>query len=102
MSSSTRSWSQRVGGIVVGKKWGGFASVLSAGMAAVCLLLANGCGGKGATNVITVSISSSSGITLILGQSTTLTSTVSGATNTNVTWSNLQYTTTTTTNGKTT
>src|SRR5215472_13405982 len=92
---------QRVGEIV-GKKWRGIANVLSTGIAAVGVLLANGCGGKGATNVVTVSISSSSGIILILGQSTTLNATVSGTGNTKVTWSNCQYTTTTTTNGKTT
>jgi hypothetical protein len=59
-----------------------------------------GCGGSGSSaNVITVSVTSSAGSTLILGQSTTLTATVSGATNTNVNWTpGCQFTTTTVTN----
>ena len=54
-----------------------------------------GCGG-GTTNVIAVSVSSSVGNVLILGQSTTLTASVTGATNTNVNWETCMYTTTTT------
>lgn len=69
----------------------------------VLALLSSGCGkGSSAANVVSVSLFSSSGTNLILGQSTTLTASVTGATNTNVTWSPCQYTTTTTTNGKTT
>ncbi len=48
-------------------------------------LFSSGCG-SGTTNVITVNISSSVGNTLIVGQSTTLTATATGATNTNITW----------------
>jgi DNA-binding beta-propeller fold protein YncE len=46
----------------------------------------SGCGGSSSANVITVSVTSSVGTVLILGQSTTLTATVTGSTNTNVTW----------------
>lgn len=78
-------------------------SLLCAALAAIGLLWANGCGkGTSAANVVTVNVSSSVGNVLILGQSTTLTATVNGATNTNVTWNKCQYTTTTTTNGKST
>ena len=73
--------------------------MLGAAFAAVCILLLNGCGSKNAANVITVTVTPSTG--LILGQSVTLTATVTGANTTKVTWSKLQYTTTTTTNGKT-
>ena len=79
-------------------------NVVGIGLAAVCPLL-SGCGGKGnAANVITVTITSSSGMNLILGQSTTLTATVNGANNPKVNWTPVcQYTTTTTdSNGKTT
>ena len=63
-----------------------------------------GCGSSSNTaNVVTVTVSSSVGSILILGQSTTLTATVNGATNTNVNWEPGQpdgtpctYTTTTT------
>ena len=71
-------------------------SVLLTGLAAVCLLL-SGCGSKSTANVITVTIGSSSGISLILGQSTTLTATVSGSSNPDVNWTPVcQFTTTTT------
>jgi DNA-binding beta-propeller fold protein YncE len=73
------------------------SSYLTLAVLAPCLLL-SGCGSK--TNgaiVTTVSIGSSvvSDI-LILGQSTTLTATVVGPSNTNVTWVGCTYTTTTT------
>ena len=77
------------------------SSVVLAGIAAICLFLTNGCGNKNTANVVSVTVTPASD-SLILGQSVTLTATVGGATNTNVTWSKLQYTTTTTTNGKTT
>ena len=54
-----------------------------------------GCGGSSNANVVTVAVASSAGTVLILGQSTTLTATVSGATNTTVNWQPCQYTTTT-------
>jgi len=58
------------------------------------LLSLNGCGGGSGPNVVTISLSSSVGNVLILGQSTTLTATVSGSTNTNVNWGVCTYTTT--------
>jgi DNA-binding beta-propeller fold protein YncE len=60
------------------------------------LHLLSGCGSGSGANVITISVTSSVGDVLILGQSTTLTATVTGATNTNVNWEACQYTTTTT------
>lgn len=89
-------------GETVGVRLRKILTFLGTGFAALCLLLLSGCGGKGnAANVVTVSVIPSP-IFLILGQSQTLTATVNGATNTNVTWSPCQYTTTTTTNGKAT
>ena len=72
------------------------SSYLALAIMAPCLLL-SGCGGSssGAT-VTSVFITSSVGNTLILGQSTTLTATVTGPTNTDVTWVGCTYTTTTT------
>jgi DNA-binding beta-propeller fold protein YncE len=71
--------------------------IAGSAIAALCLLLP-GCGGKGnAANVITVAVGSSSGPSLILGQSTTLTATVTGATSSDVNWTPVcQFTTTTT------
>ncbi|HVH71433.1 MAG TPA: hypothetical protein VNB49_10030, partial [Candidatus Dormibacteraeota bacterium] len=80
-------------------------NILGAGLAALGVLLSSGCGGGAkSANVITINITSSSGQSLILGQSTTLTATVTGATNPNVNWTPVcQYTTTTTdSTGKTT
>jgi DNA-binding beta-propeller fold protein YncE len=60
--------------------------------------LATGCGGsKSATNAVTVTIQSSIGNTIIVGQSTTLTASVTGGTTTNtaVNWQPCQFTTTT-------
>jgi DNA-binding beta-propeller fold protein YncE len=88
-------------GEIVGVKLREVSSILGTALAALCILLSGGCGKGNSANVVTVSVSSTA-TTLILGQSATLTATVSGATNTNVTWSPCQYTTTTTTNGKTT
>ncbi len=62
-------------------------------LAALCLLWLNGCSSTGA-NIVTVLVSSSVGNLLILGQSTTLTATVNGATNVDVNWLPCQYTTT--------
>jgi len=69
----------------------------------------SGCGGSSTANVVTVTVSSSVGSILILGQSTTLTATVSGATNLNVNWepstpkgTPCTYTTTTTNSSGTT
>jgi len=71
------------------------SSYLALAVIAPCLLF-NGCGGgsSGAT-VTSVFITSSVGPTLILGQSTTLTATVTGPTNTDVKWVGCTYTTTT-------
>jgi DNA-binding beta-propeller fold protein YncE len=91
-------------GEIVATKLGTMRNFLAAGVAVAGLLLSGCGGGGGAANVITITISSSSGLNLILGQSTTLTTTVNGATNTNVNWTPqflaskapCQYTTTTT------
>jgi DNA-binding beta-propeller fold protein YncE len=79
------------------------SKLIGFGLAAICLASLNGCGTGGGANVITISVMSSVGNSIILGQSTTLTATVTGATNTNVNWEPCQYTTTTTnSNGTTT
>jgi DNA-binding beta-propeller fold protein YncE len=61
-----------------------------------CLWLA-GCGSSSGANVVTVSVVSSVGNAIILGESTTLTATVTGGTSTNtmVNWQACQFTTTT-------
>src|SRR6266481_961196 len=67
------------------------------GVAIACLWLA-GCSSSGnATNTVTVSVISSLGQNIIVGQSTTLTATVTGGTtsNTAVNWQPCQFTTTT-------
>jgi hypothetical protein len=90
-------------GEIVGVKHREVLKMLGAALAALCVFLSAGCGGGSTANVITVTVTPST--SLILGQSVTLTATVTGGTgtpNTNVTWSKLQYTTTSTTNGKTT
>lgn len=71
-------------------------------LAVLCLFSSGGCGGKNGANVVTVVVTASGSTTLILGQSINLTATVSGTSNLMVNWSKLQYTMTTTTNGKTT
>ena len=86
-----------MGDIVATKVWK-LSKFLGSWLAAICLLSLSGCGSKTATgNVVTVTLFSSVGNGIILGQSTTLTATVNGATNTKVTWPNIpcQYTTTT-------
>ncbi|HKE33988.1 MAG TPA: hypothetical protein VKB66_02250 [Candidatus Acidoferrum sp.] len=87
-------------GEIVGVKHRAVLKIFGAAFAALCVFLSAGCGGGSSANVVTVAVTPST--SLILGQSVTLTATVTGATNTNVTWSKLQYTTTSTTNGKTT
>jgi DNA-binding beta-propeller fold protein YncE len=62
-------------------------------LSAVVLLAVAGCGGGSNTNVVTVAVSPSS-TTIIVSQSTTFTSIVSGATDLNVTWA-CTFTTTT-------
>jgi hypothetical protein len=59
--------------------------------------LAAGCGSKSTVNAVTVTVSSSLGPTIIVGQATTLTATVTGGTTTNtaVNWQPCQFTTTT-------
>jgi hypothetical protein len=61
-------------------------SLLGPWLVAMGLLSMSGCGSSSTANVVTVIVSSSVGTILILGESTTLTATVNGATNTNVTW----------------
>ena len=89
-------------GEIVGMRLRRVTNFLGIGFAAICLVLSNGCSKSTPANVITVTVSSSVGSILILGQSTTLTATVSGASNTNVSWEVCQYTTTTTTGTTTT
>jgi hypothetical protein len=73
-------------GVIVGMKLRKILTFLGLLLVVPGLLLLNGCGGSSSANVITVSVTSSVGTVLILGQSTTLTATVTGSTNTNVTW----------------
>src|SRR5216684_8406328 len=66
--------------------------------AAIAGIWLGGCGGSGtATNTVTVSVISSLGQNIIVGQSTALTATVTGGTtsNTAVNWQPCQFTTTT-------
>lgn len=75
-------------------KLGKISSFAALAVLAPCLF-SSGCGSKSnGAIVITVSVISSAGSTLILGQSTTLNATVVGATNTNVNWQPCMYTTT--------
>ncbi len=80
-------------------KWRKFSSTIAWGMTLVCLWV-NGCGSKTAANVINVSVGLSAN-PVILGQSLTATASVTGATNTDVTWK-CQFTTTTTSGTTTT
>src|SRR5580704_15926390 len=71
---------------------------MAGGVALVATLLCiglSGCGSSSYANVVSVTVTSSAGATLILGQATTLTATVSGSTNTMVNWQPCQFTTTT-------
>jgi len=76
-------------------------ALLAAFLAAISLSFSGGCGGGAGANVVTVTLTSTA-TNLIVGQSATLTATVSGATNLNVTWETPQYTTTTTSSTGTT
>jgi hypothetical protein len=73
-------------GEIVGTKVRRLSTLLGPWLAAAGLLSMGGCGSSSNANVVTVTVGSSVGTILILGQSTTLTATVNGATNTNVTW----------------
>src|SRR5712692_6900083 len=68
---------------------------MAAAIAAACL--AAGCGSKSAVNTVTVTVTSSVGTSIIVGQSTTLNASVTGGTtsNTSVNWQPCQFTTTT-------
>src|SRR5580693_6005411 len=68
------------------------SSYLALVVLAPCVLL-SGCGSKSSAIVTSVSVTSSVGNTLILGQSTTITATVTGPSNTEVTWVGCTYTT---------
>ena len=71
------------------------SSYVALAIIAPCLLL-SGCGGGSSGAIVTrVFITSSLGPVLILGQTTTLTATVTGPTNTEVKWVGCTYTTTT-------
>jgi hypothetical protein len=67
------------------------SSYLTLAVLAPCWLV-SGCGSSSGATVTSVSISSSVGDTLILGQSTTLTAEVTGPANTDVTWVGCTYT----------
>ena len=71
-----------------------FYSAVVLGLAALAHLVLGGCGGSSNTNVVTVSVSPAAN-QVIVSQSVTLTSIVSGTTNLNVTWA-CTFTTTTT------
>jgi DNA-binding beta-propeller fold protein YncE len=73
---------------------GAMTKVLAFLAAAVCFFWLSGCGSK-STNTVVVTVTSSAGTSLLVGQSTTLTATVTGATNINVNWQPCQFTTTT-------
>jgi hypothetical protein len=84
-------------GEIVRTKVSRLSNIIGLWLVAIGLLSMSGCGSSSSANVVTVSVGSSVGTTLILGQSTTITATVSGATNTNVNWPTVcQFTTTTT------
>jgi hypothetical protein len=68
------------------------SSYLALAVVAPCLFF-SGCGGSSGATVTSVTVVSSVGNTLILGQSTTLTATVTGPTNLDVTWVGCTYTT---------
>src|ERR1700745_2026973 len=70
-------------------------------LSTLLVLAIAGCGGSSNTNVVTVSVSPASA-TVIVSQSITLTSVVSGATNLNVTWACTYTTTTVDSTGKST
>src|SRR5712672_757228 len=84
-------------GEIVGTNVRRLSNFLGLGLAAIGLFSLNGCGSSATGNVVAVTLSSSVGSVIILGQSTTITATVSGATNVNVNWPDqpCQYTTTT-------
>ncbi len=96
-SASGISASRDCVGEIVGTKVWRMSSFLGSLLAVIGLLWVSGCGSSSTANVVTVTVTSSVGNTIILGQSTTLTATVSGATNLSVNWENqpCQYTTTT-------
>ena len=98
-SSSEIGVARNTVGEIVGPKLQPALKIVLAGL---CLFYSSGCGSSSnGANVVSVAVLPATPI-LILGQSVNLTAAVTGATNTNVTWSKCQYTTTTTTNGKTT
>jgi DNA-binding beta-propeller fold protein YncE len=70
-------------------------------LSAILVLAIAGCGGSSNTNVVTVTINPASA-NVIVSQSITLTSIVSGATNLNVTWACTYTTTTVDSSGKST
>src|SRR5437879_726001 len=70
-------------------------------LSAIVVLALAGCGGSSNTNVVTVAVSPAAA-TIIVSQSITLTSIVSGATNLNVTWACTFTTTTVDSAGKAT
>lgn len=80
---------------IVARISGAFTKTLGFLAASVCFFWLSGCGGGGRGNTVTVTVSSSLGSSVLIGQSTTLTAIVNGATNTKVNWEPCQFTTTT-------
>jgi DNA-binding beta-propeller fold protein YncE len=86
-------------GEIVETKMRKYSKILAVMIAGLSLLAINGCGGSSSgANVETISLTSSLGGVIILGQTTNLTATVTGpSTNTDVNWLGCTFTTTTVT-----
>ena len=96
LTSASESFAERVCvREIVARILGALMKFLGFLGASVCFFWLSGCGGSGAGNTVTVSVSSSLGASVLIGQSTTLNAVVNGATNTNVNWEPCQFTTTT-------
>jgi DNA-binding beta-propeller fold protein YncE len=99
-SSCCSGWDGILGVLVVMKARNSYCR-LWLSLSIILVLAIAGCGGSSNTNVVTVSVSPSAA-TIIVSQSITLTSVVSGATNLNVTWACTYTTTTVDSTGKAT
>ena len=86
-------------GATVGTRLAKVVNIVGLAIAAICMAL-SGCGGGAKGNVVVVTVTPTGG-TLVVNQAVTLTATVTGATDTSVTWS-CTFTTSTTPAGATT
>src|SRR5246127_681147 len=86
------------GGLVVMNSRNSYLGLLLS-LSTIFVLAIAGCGGSSNTNVVSVTVSPASA-SVIVSQSITLTSVVSGATNLNVTWACTFTTTTVDSTGK--